>query len=946
MVKKSLLLSGLLSYSGALNVSAQVTELFENFNTVNAGFELPINAISFANYGSFTVSSILPYDTLNTLNFTNRGVMNGSVGFNFQHIASNGTRGPANNFVNSRGAEIIVAGAETSPAFLLIEAENVINHGRFQVGPGGLLRITGENVDLFNAGMEVEPITGSGTSSGTINFIPDSGISDLYWGGITNLIADSSMVVAVAGPTLEVRTPGHSVTNASFFSFLEEISLANPQAFAISNTFNETNKVVQAIFTVVGPGMRTAARFTPSTSTNDLNTALLEIVAPITNVVDGGLDQFSLYLTDTLAWKTNHLQLSNVLAGTFRPATYELSRLRPFEWFSGMFPQDIPIVPELFYGSTYSNTTTTNLYAAYSASVANLVTQPLSLEESTVDDLPGRIEIDATNLDLRNSRFRGEGIVTINADHLIGSAGAVVDSQNVSFNLASTNGVLEVRDVGRMTADRFGGSLRAFSMVWTNQNGTVEEMSTEDPDTGEVTDTSVTNVVNIFHHILVVDARQLQTTVPVFTHDFTANGVNVVVHDDFRIVRSFQSDAEDLDVTGALSFFGEAGNIVATNLPNVRTLEIDGSISVPGLAEFGVGRETPLESFINRGSLTAFSPRIATDYFENSGEIAGGGNVELDVRTAKLDNGNILSGRDITLAGENVKLHEAEVSSGLRIVINVSGVLTDNGPGSNNLLSVGDGFVMNTLPATSDLLGTTIESRVPRFARVDHVWVAEDRGALAKGFNNNAAIGKLVFIAPLGSEVRLSPANGEKNAIYVDRLELRGALAQDWRDTLIIDKGMTLYFADANLSVEELDGAFGGRLRWVRGYAGANSGVDIVVSPDGRTERVNRGLRESLTIDSDGDGTANGIDLMPFDGVMLTDLEVDTDDGIVRTSISWIAAAQTAYQVEYRSGIDSSNWKVFQAVRNEADERQMMTVTDEVSVEEGVRFYRVTYHPR
>ena len=968
MIKKSLLLSGLLLTVGLdSSLQSQPDPIYLNRGMVDFSDSPVINALAFANYGSFSVlSGGLPFDTMNTLNFTNRGVMSGSVGFNFQHIASNGRRAPALNFVNAANAEIVAESSlffgsgfitgndlTVTPAFLHIEASNVVNHGYLRAAASGLLRIEGNNVNLFNGGFEIEPIASSGGLVGTTNFFPDTAIQDIYWGGITNLIADTSGILSAAGTSISVITPPHLVTNAeSFLPSVELLQLANPESYAISNAFG-TNIVVQAIFTLTGPGMGTAAKFAPSFGDPTLSTGLLEITANITNVVNGDLDQVNLYLKDELAWNTNHTQLRNVYSGTYRPAVYDVSRSAPFEWLFGFPPDlDVEIVPELLWGPTYSNTVTTNLYAAYSAQADNLLTRPILIEDSSVDDFPGRIEINAGNLDLRNARFRGEGIITINADHLISSAGSVVDAQNVSFNLASTNGMLDVRDVGKMTTERFGGSLQMFSMVWTNLNTVIEEMEIEpppdppdpnapepDPITG-----SVTNMFNIFHHILVVDARGLQTSVPVFTHDFTANGTNVVVRDDMQIVRSFQSDAQNLEVAGDLSFFGEIQNIGSTNLPNLRELTISGSFDVPNLVTFGFGSDGPFESFVNSGSLSAFSLRIAADYFENAGEISGGGNVEIHMQTAKMDGGNINSGRDIVLNGRNVKLRESRIASGQRLLIDVSDALTDSGPGSENLLSVGDGFIMQTRPSAGDLLGTTIESKVPRFSRIDHVWAAEDRGAVAAGFEDNSAIGQLILSAPRGSQVRFLPAN-VPSAIYVDRLELQSALVNDWRNGLLISEGMVLYFADANLPVEELDGALERRLRWVRSYAGENSSVDIIVSETGRTVRVNRGLRESLIIDSDGDGTANGIDLTPFDGVVLTDIEVEPGRESVQTSISWMAAAQTSYRVEYRSAFPVGSWELLQSVRNETNERRKITVIDEASLDKDTRFYRVTYQP-
>ena len=53
------------------------------------------------------------------------------------------------------------------------------------------------------------------------------------------------------------------------------------------------------------------------------------------------------------------------------------------------------------------------------------------------------MQIYADTLDMTRTRLRGQGEVTINANHLISSSNAVVDRPNLAFNLASTNGNLK-----------------------------------------------------------------------------------------------------------------------------------------------------------------------------------------------------------------------------------------------------------------------------------------------------------------------------------------------------------------------------------------------------------------------------------------------------------------------------------------------------------------------
>ena len=764
MFKKLSPLSVLIAATSTLSSWAQPMELYENFGFINAAEELPIDALSFANYGSIEVASSLPFDTQNTLNFTNRGLMQGSVGFNFQHISSTGVRGPAKNFVNDRGAAIFANPPllESDPAFLLIEAERVVNHGRLNVGAGGLIRITGDHVDLFNSGLAITPVAGTGTVNGTNTFVPDSGLIDEYWGGVTNLLGDTSTILQLSGSTLSVRTPGHSVTNRFFDELNLSLALQSPDAFVISNAITETNIVVQGIFAVMGhPTIQTDARFVPSPVTNEISTAILEMAVPIANEVSGELDIFRLYLSDTLAWHTNHFTLRNTNDITQRPFTYQLSRLQPPSWQGGMLAQDIDVTPELLWGPTFSNTLSTNLYAAYAANVNNLVTPPVLIPESSAAVGPGRVEINAKDLNMENARFRGEGLISINAENLISSAGAVVDSQNLSFSLASTDGPLNVQDLAKTSINRFAGQLRAFSMVWTNQSGSITEEVMDDAAAGTSTTNMVTNVIDIFHHIMVVDGTRMRTSVEVDTHDFVANvkaGEEVIIHDSMNVLQSFSSNAERFTNEGEIFLSSNIPNFGSQNTPNVKRFTNNGSLTIPEVADFGYDRANSLESFVNSGSLNAFSPRFKTEYFENSGDITGGGRVLLQATTAKLEGGITRAGRDLDIEGVDVKLRNYEIAAALRLGINVSGTFTDSGPTANNRITVGDGFVIHQAPAAGDLLGTTISSRIPRFLRVDHTWAGTDPDPdgdqpelWVSGFKDNLALGRLELSGPSGS---------------------------------------------------------------------------------------------------------------------------------------------------------------------------------------------------
>jgi hypothetical protein len=257
---------------------------------------------------------------------------------------------------------------------------------------------------------------------------------------------------------------------------------------------------------------------------------------------------------------------------------------------------------------------------------------------------------------------------------------------------------------------------------------------------------------------------------------------------------------------------------------------------------------------------------------------------------------------------------------------------------------------MYTRPSGGDLLGTTLLTTAANFDSPSHIWPAADLGVVPAGYSNNAAIGRLILDAAPGGQLFFSGAS-VGNAIYVDFLELRGSALIDLANALAIDQNMVIYFADSTGSAEALDGQFAdsgkpdGRLRWVRDFAGPNSSVDVALV-DGRVIRVNRALRNSLTIDSDGDGVANGFDFYPFDGTQWTSFSVANVSGTQTVVLSFVAASQTTYQIESTTDLSHPDWVPVATLNNLALTNGILTFTDNlVPTGAGQRFYRVRYDP-
>lgn len=933
----------LLMLAGGLNASAQPQDVYINKGFVDALDDLPVNAVTFINEGSFSeFSSPLPFDTQNTLNYTNYGVMNSQAGFIFEHISDGGAHSKASSFFNGVGAQ--VNALSNTPNRVVVNATNIQNHGLISVGSSGLLSINGDHVDLSDGGLLVAPLRGTGSSSFGTNFNPEAGVFDQYWGGLTNGLVDSSGFLNVVGSSANIISPGHQVTNTALFPQFATVALQGADAFIISNAITETNIIVQAVFSALGDSrIQTQVRFDTSPVTNNISTAMIEYSVPLTNVVTGSSDLFTLYMTDTLAWDTNLVFQQNGNEPTYKPSTYSLSRIAPFtqdySWSDGTLP-NAELSPDLLYNASFSNTIVTNFYAAYAALVESSTERDItSARIPASESQPGRVEINADVLDLNGTRIRGEGLISVNTKHLVNTANSAIDVQNISYSLASTNGVLDMTGVSKPQVDRFSGEIYAYSTVWTNLSGIVIETPAEDP---AAEPTMTTNVITYFYHMTVIDATQLRTRANVLTHELVAEATDVVIGDDLNVIQSFQVKSENLTVDSELNFFGHIEQLGKSNWPDTRNITVNGALSVNELAEYGSDIDDGLDSFINNGAVVAFSQRFKADYFENTGLIASGGRVEIEAVDGKFESGTVGAGRDLVLKGTNFKLRDNQIDTSSKLFLDITGTLTDSGPNANNNIRVNNGFQMLQTPANGDLLGTRLESNIPRFANVSHIWKSRDLGRSVSGFKNNSAIGTLVIEGPIGAKAKFSSGGGSA-AIYVDRLLFNDNFAENWQSTVSIEEGMMIYFASSNIPVEELDGAFGGKLQWVPEYAGPLSGVPVVLS-DGTSILVNQARKESLILDDDGDGVANGLDVTPFDGVVLN--EISVDNGARQTaSISWMAAGSTTYKVEFKNDIFEQGWNYLKSVSNPSRERQVISVEDNVGSDIHGRFYRVSYAP-
>ncbi len=971
-------------------VAAAPSPRYENFSTLT---NVPqIDAVIFSNFGDFFVGTSLPYTTQNTLYYTNRGQIFASPGFNFQTLSDSGRRTWASSFFNGTGATIEVAGGNI-PATLDIKATNIVNRGLLSSQPGGLIRLEGENVDLSRSGLLINAISGTSESQTETNFFPEAGVFDLFWGigsmpDPVNRNPDFFLqpLLSVQGKSFLVDSGFHSVTNASGRRLTRRVQLTGPSSyvytnaagvgnFVVTNTIPgttnttttnyviATNIAIQAVFvTTRDTNLTTSVTLYNSTiQTNVFKTVVVQLASVETNVVTGGNDFATIYLADRLASETNYNTLTNLQSlNTYIPANFEVARVDPVAFFS---PIPLPTAitnaiarRDLFYDPTFTNNVTTNMYSAYGFFFTNQLAELPSISNASITNLPGKVQIVANSLNLERTRIRGEGVVSINANHLGSTTGTAIDVQNLYYDLSSTNGLLSVQNLSKSQIQRTSGEIYAFSAIWTNQTGFALTNTLPDPaDTNGVAtiQEAFTNTVDVVYHVLMVDARSVITRQPTFVTGFRAKSRNVVVGDTLRIVESVSVEAENLTTLTNSGFLlsptiSDWSDRFFTGL---KSLTNAGLISVPGTSFLGTDRRDPYLNVVNYGTNVALGHQVRCDYFENTGIFLAGqyvlqgqqaflfpgaGGISLNARSVKLDGGRFDAGGDIRIEADELKMRHYTNNTTSTLVLAVKENLSDSGGGSRNLITATRGVNLIMKPRLGDLLGTTLRLTAARFEAISHTWAGEDRGPKVSGFTDNAAIGRMVLEGGPDSLQEFSAAS-DSGAIYVDYLEIGPTYIADLEQFLSLKPGFKIYFADSNIPVEELNGALDGRILWIKDFAGPNSSVDLALN-DGTSIKVNRQFIQSRSIDSDGDGIANGFDLTPFGGVKVSAHVING-----KTVLTWDAAAGRTYRIEYNMDLLRGSWQLLQNYTHTTEGNGTVSVQDDQSTGQNQRYYRIRY---
>src|SRR5439155_16539363 len=154
------------------------------------------------------------------------------------------------------------------------------------------------------------------------------------------------------------------------------------------------------------------------------------------------------------------------------------------------------------------------------------------------------------SLDISRTRFRGDGLVNIQARHLVSSSNALVDCENLSYTLGSTNGNLKIQSLTQDSVSRFTGTNFVWSGLWTNQEILLfTNYDTNMPPMPNV----ISNVTETRIYAMLFDVSQMLTEVPVVVNALVTHSTNVVLNDKMTIVQSLLIDGQSFTLNGGMS---------------------------------------------------------------------------------------------------------------------------------------------------------------------------------------------------------------------------------------------------------------------------------------------------------------------------------------------------------------------------------------------------------
>jgi len=842
--------------------------LYSNSGTIDNGNIPQIDATNFNNSGTWNISGLTaPYETADTLNYTNTGTMTSSVGWEFDFgsptIAHSFYGGPylSANFVNGNGATIQANDGSiynpptsqnpTLVSYLLICATNIVNKGTLIAGASGEIILSGANVNLSHSGgLEITPIAGGVGSNGLTNFVPDTAIYDEYWTATNNNLTVTGPwwngvvlepfqgfgIGEPCGVTNGTITIGPLTPNV-IDSFTTNVG---PHTLTLTNNVGQTtssivysNIVNQGVFVYTGTnnGITGQIRFTPSLiPSNAFCTVAIQLTAGPTNVITEQTQTNAIYIVDSFASSTNHGLNKNTILNpaaacsdaTYRPAAFVLSRTAPSAFTSANSFTGAGVPPPTFFYDplTFTNFNVTGgSAAAYSALIDNVAAQVPAGSSET--NLPGRVRIYAGTLNLNQTRVRAEGEILIQASNLTNSVNAVMDCQNLSFDLGSTNGQLNFVNLAGPNVSRLQGTVDMYSAVWSNAMMVVYPTNyapvVTNNGTSSITNwvqSPLTNFITVNLALTAVDASGLSDSVRVTVQDLSLHSTNIVMTDSATVDNSFLLDGQTFTLLGDLFLFDSDENWTYANAPNLLYFTNNGELYIPNNANFGNDRAVPYTEFVNNGIIISAGQTIDSLDIQivNGINYTFAGDFSATARSIEITGPpsfgfsySIYSANDIDLTANTLVFDPAALYANGALNFTVTNTLSDNGTAGS--FTCYNGFNLWIKPTTGDLLGSTVTIIALNGSEVDSYWAGQDRGQSWTGFSNNVAIGTLVLSPQVDSQhspgleqgslfTFTGAGPGPSNALYVTTLDLSQLTsAAEVADTIQIAPNMKIYYS-------------------------------------------------------------------------------------------------------------------------------------------------------
>jgi len=888
-----------------------------------------IDATTFINNGQFVVNFTNqpippvftelgfqpdPFETQNTVNFTNLpgAFMSCNTGFRFEFAPPDGPRRRAGNFFN--GGTINMATVDTTNFFVItplfpylqltastatnllsllvgiaggkgsVIANNIANPGVMNMGFESVLRLQGSSIDLSHGTLSMEQ-QGLSLNDETFNFFFNAGIFDGYWGiGDVRtqpiIFYPNGISPALFFESIPPFTPLHPVQDRNGNTLIQQLVITNALTYLRDEIdATGTNRYVRCVFIGnTNQDVKVNVYFP-----GDANVlGIPDIMIEYTNLTSTASN--NVYVFDYFGALTNFYLLPNGFAGnrgTAIPFNFLVFPSTPLPFLPP--PEGATTIPP----GTFNFSQTTNQWAAYEALLlpTSIVLGDIGGRNPT--NVPGRIDIEADNyLDLSHTHITSlNHLLLKSTNHFVGSPDSRISAPLVDINLRSTNGLIDVTNLLATTIGRPEGTIRLYAARWTNE-------------------TVIPGIIVItnHYHVLFADAT-FSPSSPSRAQDLilravgAGNNDSIIIHDSLFVTRSFLLDAVRITIaTNSPGGQDKSGGILLTDpgivwssaAPRLQYFTNNGFFQTFNAVYFG-GNQTspyappvqvPYQSFVNNGAVTNFGSQIQANFFLNDGVFfATGGSIDLTSQTSILTNGYFLAPQSrISINANSLQVSNHVLRSAGPITLSVSyylddGTITAGCPelNTNKNFWSGSGLNLTKLPTYASLQSTTFTNTDPANALVVNTWAGADKGNSPSGFDNNAAIGRLILDGrDSGSTFAFNGASGN-NAIYVDYLEFENYTTNNssgvWKQ-INIAPNMKVYFAEAvqnGVSIaEKLDGANGGRFAWVSNYNCGFFSSTNMVYPDGSTNRVNAALVASCNIDSDGDNIVNCLDLSPI----------------------------------------------------------------------------------